>query len=68
MSIQSSLTNDKTAGKVRDSQKSGKFDLGHISLASAMDQVTSKEYLATNVFPKLEKALNSVSQPTLHRL
>ena len=40
-------------------------DIAQVAKDSGMDQLTAKQYLQAEVFPKLEVALNSVSQFTL---
>ena len=40
---------------------SNTLDLNTVAQASGMDQVSAKNYLQAEVFPKLELALNTVS-------
>ena len=40
-------------------------DIAKVAKDSGMDKMTAKQYLQAEVFPKLEVALNSVSQFTL---
>ena len=49
-------------------QGPGNIDIGSlVPQTASLDQVSAKEYLQLNVFPKLESALNTVSKTLINQ-